>query len=153
MIFKRKHKKTAAQPVFRNTLRSPAVEPPEPTPAPAQVKEKKETPRQNYVPGLGVMQSLLDGSILTRDSFMRALPFGIFLGFIGLIYIANSYYAIRQIRKIDSITNEMKEYQYEYITTKSSLMFHAKPSELARKLEATGIKESVKPPEKIFVNE
>ena len=149
MIFKKnKHKSTVAQP-FRNTLRSPAVEP---VAEPVRKKVSKKIPAIKF-PAFGWLQSLLDGSLLTKEGFTRSLPFGIFLGFLGLLYIANSYYSIRQIRKIDALNNEMKEYRYEYITTKSSLMYHSKPSELARRLEGTGVKESVKPPEKIFVEE
>jgi hypothetical protein len=150
MIFRKKHKVLQEENPRRNTLRSPVLETPQEAPPVAKQKKKRKPLR---IPMLGWVQSMLDGSMLARDSFTRALPFGIFLGVLGLFYIANSYYAIRQIRKIDTLTNDMKEYQYEYITSKSALMFHSKPSEIAKRLEQTGIKESVKPPEKIFIND
>lgn len=131
-----------------NTLRSPQIANDEPA------KKTRRKPSSNKsIPLLSWLQAVLDGSILTRDSFTRTLPFGLFLGLLGLFYIANSYYAIRQIRKIDKLMNEMNEYQYEYITTKSALMYNSKPSELSNRLEESGVKESVKPPEKIFIEE
>lgn len=150
MIFKKKHKVQKEENPHRNTLRSPVVETPQEA-QPAAKEKKKRKPLR--IPMFGWIQSMLDGSVLAKDSFTRTLPFGIFLGVLGLLYIGNSYYAIRQIRKIDTLTNDMKEYQYEYISSKSALMFHSKPSEIAKRLEQTGIKESVKPPEKIFIND
>jgi len=144
----KKQGKEKPETISGNTFRSPQIVADEP----AKKTRRKPSSKKN-IPLLGWLQSILDGSILSRDSFTRTLPFGLFLGLLGLLYIANSYYAIRQIRKIDRLMNEMNEYQYEYITTKSSLMYNSKPSELSNRLENSGIKESVKPPEKIFIEE
>jgi nitrogen regulatory protein PII len=70
---------------------------------------------------------------------------------IALVYIANSYYTEDIARKIDKINRELKELQFEYISTKSEVMHHGKQSELARKLQPTGLKESVEPVKKIII--
>jgi len=42
--------------------------------------------------------------------------------------------------------------RYEYITSRSKLMFESKPSEIVIKLKETGIGESMDPPKKIMVS-
>lgn len=96
------------------------------------------------------VQSVLDGSILTKETVLRLLPFTLFLTFIAVIYIANSYYSEKKIIEIEKVNNEINELRYEYITTKSDLMYYSKQSEIVKKLEEKGIKESVKPPTHIY---
>lgn len=96
-----------------------------------------------------LIKNLLGGSFLAKDSSVRFLPFLLFLTLLGLIYIANIYYAEENIRKIDGINRELKELRYEYISNHTKLMHISKQSELAKKLEFLGIKESTTPPFKI----
>ena len=63
--------------------------------------------------------------------------------------MANGYYAEQTVRKINKVTNELKELKSEYITSKSELMFISKQSEVAKLSVKLGIKESVTPPKKI----
>lgn len=100
-----------------------------------------------------VIKNLLGGSFLAKDSSIRFLPFLLFLTFLGLIYISNIYYAEENIRKIDDLKNELKELRYEYISTHTKLMHISKQSELAKRLEVLGLKESTTPPYKIQAKE
>jgi len=75
-----------------------------------------------------------------------------FLAMLGMLYIANSYFAESTSRNIDEVARELKELQYEYVSTKSELMQAGKQSELARKLQQTGIVESIEPVRKLIVN-
>src|ERR1051325_6831646 len=93
--------------------------------------------------------SLFSGSFLAQQGTLRQLPFIIFLTIIALCYVANGYYAERTVRKINQVTNQLKELKSEYITSKSELMFISKQSEVARSAAKLGIKESVTPPKKI----
>ena len=95
--------------------------------------------------------SVVSGNFLTKDKTVKLLPFFLFLSFMAMGYIANGYYAEEKIRKLNSITNELKELRSEYITIKSDLMFVSKQSEVARASESMGIRESVVPPKKIVV--
>lgn len=98
------------------------------------------------------MHSMLDGTFLTRDNFRRALPFILFLMILGVIYITNIFQVERTKRQIDDLEEEVRELRYEYISSRSKLMFDSKPSKIAVKLEETGIRESIVPPRKIFVS-
>ncbi|MEI6852530.1 MAG: FtsL-like putative cell division protein [Bacteroidota bacterium] len=114
-------------------------------PKPKKVKESR----------LGIsLRTILDGSILTRDAVVRLLPFGIYMAFLIVAYIGNSYYSEKIIRKTSKVRNELKELEYEYISTKSDLMDVSKQSEVAIRLDSlkTGLKESLVPPIKIFEN-
>ena len=97
-------------------------------------------------------RSILDGSILTRDHVTRLIPFGLFLSALIIGYIANSYYAEKTVRKTDKVRKDLKELEFEYITSKSELMQCSKQSDVARRLDSlgTGIEESLSPPFKIF---
>ena len=96
-----------------------------------------------------VIKSLLGGSFLAKDSSVRFLPYLLFLTSLGLIYIANIYYAEENIRKIDDTNRDLKELRYEYISTHTKLMHISKQSELVKRLEFLGLKESTTPPYKI----
>ena len=97
------------------------------------------------------VHSLLDGTFLTRDKFMRAMPFIIFLMILGVIYITNIFHVERTKRQIDDLEEELRELRYEYISSRSKLMYESKPSEIVIKLKDTGIGESLDPPKKIMV--
>ncbi|CAN5141217.1 hypothetical protein BH09BAC5_BH09BAC5_18460 [soil metagenome] len=96
--------------------------------------------------------SVLTGAFLSKERAVRALPFIFFLTFITLLYIANGYYAEGQIRKQNTLTNELKELRSEFIISKSELSDLSKQSEVAKRLESAGVKESVEPPRKITVS-
>lgn len=100
-----------------------------------------------------VVLDVINGNFLTNESSVKQIPFILFLVLVAIIYISNTYYAEKILRKTNSVNNEIKELRSEYITTKSDLMFFSKQSEVARAAEAMkiGIKESVVAPKKIVV--
>jgi hypothetical protein len=97
------------------------------------------------------VHDLLDGSFLTRQRFMKAMPFIIFMMVLGVLYITNIFHVERTKRQIDDLEEQLRELRYEYITSRSKLMFESKPSEIVLKLKDTGISESMEPPKKIIV--
>jgi hypothetical protein len=114
-------------------------------------EEKKERPKTKKQSRLArYFASLFSGSFLAEEKTLRQLPFIFFLTFIALCYVANGYYAERTVRKINQVTNELKELKSEFITSKSQLMFISKQSEVAKLSVKMGIKESVIPPKKIM---
>jgi hypothetical protein len=78
-----------------------------------------------------------------------ALPFVLFLALLGMIYIANRQLAEKNIRDIDKISKEVKELSYDYKTTKAELAFKSTLTEVAKRADTLGIKESMVPPQKI----
>ena len=72
---------------------------------------------------------------------------------LGLFYISNTHYADKTVRRINELQAEVEDLRADYTTTKADLMFASKQSEVARKVSVFGLKESLKPPYKIVVNE
>ncbi len=89
--------------------------------------------------------SLLGGTFLTRERVIRTLPFILYLALLALLYITNSYYAQRDMIAIEKLKKELKELDYNYISTKSELMFISRQSEVSKKAAAIGLKETTVP--------
>jgi hypothetical protein len=96
---------------------------------------------------------VINGNFLTNESAVKQIPFILFLVVVAIIYISNTYYAEKILRKTNTVNNEIKELRSEYITSKSDLMFISKQSEVARAAAnmKIGIKESVVAPKKIVI--
>jgi len=99
------------------------------------------------------LANIFSGSFLSKDVVIKSLPFIFFLTFMGILYIANGYYAERTVRDLYKVGNELKELRSEYITLKSDLNYKSKQSQVAQATEILGIKESTIPPTKIVVDE
>jgi hypothetical protein len=96
------------------------------------------------------IHDLLEGDFLSRRSVTRNIPFLFFLALVALVYIANTYYAEKTFKEIEQTKTELKELRYEYITTKSTLMFESTEVEIAHRAEKLGMKETLIPPYKIY---
>ncbi|MDQ7947649.1 MAG: FtsL-like putative cell division protein [Pedobacter sp.] len=90
--------------------------------------------------------------VVSKEAATDMLPYLIFLCVLGMIYIANSHMAMKNIRNIDQLNKEVKELSWEYKSLKSDLMFKSKMTEVAKKVDTLGIKELIEPPKKIVVN-
>lgn len=73
--------------------------------------------------------------------------------FLGILYIANGYYAEKVVRDLHRTGNDVKELRSEYITIKSDLNYKSKQSQVAQATESIEIYESTTPPTKIVVDE
>ena len=82
---------------------------------------------------------------------MENIPFIIFLAFLAIIYIANSRYAERNIREIQTLQKEVKELNYEYMSLKSELMQSSMQSEVSKKVSESGLRPLTDKPYKIVV--
>lgn len=132
----------------QNTFRKPVVKP--------VIKEKKKfkfkvkAPKISGTNTIGkFLQSIIDGTFLTRDNYVKSIPFLLYIVFVALLYIANTFIAEKTIRTIESTKIELKELRAEYLSLKSEVMFGRNQSIVARKIAPAGIKESVEPPKKI----
>jgi hypothetical protein len=101
----------------------------------------------------GNVKSILEGSFLVREKVIGLLPFLIFLTGIGLLYIFNSNYANRTIISISKTKKQIEEQRFEYINTKSKLMQTTRQTEIAKRLQYSGLKESKTPPRKILIDQ
>lgn len=84
---------------------------------------------------------------------VKYLPKILFVLMLSLIYIGNTHYSEKTIRKINKTHTEVEDIRADYTTLKADLMFASKQSEVARRVKSLGLKESIKPPYKIVVNE
>ncbi|MEM6359213.1 MAG: FtsL-like putative cell division protein [Bacteroidota bacterium] len=82
---------------------------------------------------------------------LKYLPYVLFVTAVGIFYIGNSHYAEKNIRKIDAMKKEIEDLRADYTTLKADYMYASKQSEVAKKVEKLGIKESLRPPEKITI--
>jgi len=84
---------------------------------------------------------------------VQYLPKILFFMAMGIVYISNTHYAEKTVRKINAIQAEVEDLRADYTTLKSDLMFASKQSEVARKVKDYGLKESLTPPYKVVVEE
>lgn len=84
---------------------------------------------------------------------VQYLPKILFVMMLGLLYISNTHYAEKTVRQINTMQTDVEDLRADYTTLKSDLMFASKQSEVARKVRALGLKESLKPPFKIEIEE
>lgn len=96
-------------------------------------------------------KSLVESSSINLESIVRQVPFILFLAFIAMLYISNTYYAEKTVRDINKTKDELKDLRAEYIYTKSELMFSSRQSEVAAMVADQQIKESTVPPQTITV--
>lgn len=103
----------------------------------------------------GAIKDVFDGSVLTRASVTKQLPFILYITFLGVLYIANKYHAEKIVRETMKLQNEVRELRTEKIATQSELMSISKQSEVAKlvKERGLGLEESVEPPRKIILKE
>jgi hypothetical protein len=78
-----------------------------------------------------------------------ALPFVLFLVLLGMLYIGNMHMAEKSVRDIDKTSREVKELSWDYKTSKADLAFKSTLSEVAKRADTLGVKESVQPPQKL----
>lgn len=110
---------------------------------PAAPQEKKEF--------LFIKQFFTQG-VVSKEAATDALPFIVFLCLLGMVYIANSHFAINNVRKIDKLSKEVKELNWDYKSLKADLMFRSKLTEVAKKVDTLGLRELTEPPKKIVIS-
>jgi len=112
----------------------------------------EEKPVKKDIPDNFLTQFLTNGFI-TADTAVKALPFVLYLALLGMVYIGNRHLAEKNIRDIDKISKEVKELSYGYKVTKADLAYKSTLTEVAKRVDTLGLKESLTPPQKITEKE
>ena len=101
----------------------------------------------------GSVWDVFDGSLLTRDTVVRQLPFVLFITFLIILYIGNRYHAEKVIRETMQLQTEVRELRARAISTASELEFISRQSEVAKMVSkrSMGLHEAVDPPIKITI--
>ncbi|MDP1623486.1 MAG: FtsL-like putative cell division protein [Bacteroidales bacterium] len=96
------------------------------------------------------VQEFLGGDYLSKEWVTGNLTYILYVALLAMIYIANTYYTEKKFKAIDRTKNQLKELRYEYITTKSILMFQGRQSMISKRAVMQGLKEVKMPPYKIL---
>jgi len=96
------------------------------------------------------VQEFLGGDYLSKDRVIGNIPFVFYAAFLAIIYIGNTYYAEKTYKDIERTKSELKELRYQYITTKSVLMFQCRQSEISKRAVLYGLQQTTIPPYKIL---
>jgi hypothetical protein len=110
--------------------------------------EEKKTVKKGFK-GRKVFQIFLGGDYLSKEMVSGNLGYILFVGFLAMVYISNTYYTEKLYKTIDRTNRDLKELRYQYITTKADLMFQGRQSEISKKAVELNLKESSVPPFKI----
>ena len=112
----------------------------------------EEKPAQKEIPDNFLTQFLSKGFV-TTDEATRALPFVLYMALIGMIYIGNRHFAEKNIRDIDKLSKEVKELNWDYKVAKAELAFKSTLTEVAKRVDTLGVRESIQPAQKLVVKE
>lgn len=117
--------------------------------------ERSNQPREKSSSGGPALFSGIERRLKLENYFeegfpVQYLPKILFVMLLGLLYISNTHYAEKTVRRIDHAQSEVEDLRADYTTLKSDLMFASKQSEVARKVKTLGLKESLKPPTKVI---
>jgi hypothetical protein len=98
----------------------------------------------------GLRKFILLEFLGTDEIFSRLVYIG-FIGFLALLYIANSHYSEKKIREIQVLQDEIKELRWEYMTLASENRVKAQRSQMADRFAILGLQPSEHPPIKLVV--
>ena len=111
---------------------------------PQQAAKKNKKPKPKRQP------ALMNGLNMTAFYLFNNVHFIFYLAFLGVIYIANSHYAVQTIKEIKEIQAELKKTSWESNSKKSDLMFQSMESNVAEKVHHLGLRELETTPKKII---
>lgn len=94
---------------------------------------------------------IMNGEFLSRDNFVKNLPFVFFLGFLLVVLIGWGYYAETITKREVQLERELSELNSEYFTLGSEYNTQRGRRTVALRLEGTGVEESLISPRKIRV--
>ncbi|MDL2314848.1 hypothetical protein LJC16_01145 [Bacteroidales bacterium OttesenSCG-928-C19] len=128
---------------------------PEPTQEPAAEESlsKKESPAKKSSKSSGGVRSWFDGTILTRKFILKSIPMFFLIFILGITFIANRYVIEKTSLDISKMKNRIDELQMRHTQVNGEYMRSQKITEIARKLDTLGIKESTSQPKKIVIKD
>lgn len=116
-----------------------------------KIQSKEETKSNGGGIFSAVEKKLKLENYLEEGFPVHHLPKMIFVMALSIFYISNTHYAEKTVRKISAMQAEVEDMRADYTTMKSDLMYASKQSEVARKVQHYGLKETLNPPYKVVV--
>lgn len=114
-------------------------------------KEKKKGAKKRESRSGRTFVQIMNGEFLSRDNFVKNLPFVFFLGGLLVVMIGWGYYAETVTKKEVRLEKELGELNSEYFTLGSEFNTMRGRRQIAEKLVGTGVRESLTSPRKIRV--
>jgi hypothetical protein len=111
----------------------------------------EEKPRKEFTEN--VFTQFLSKGFVSTEVATRALPFILYVAFLGMIYIANRHLSEKNLRAIDKLNKEVKELNWDYKSTKAELAYKSTLTEVAKRVDTLGVRVSVEPPQKLTIEE
>jgi len=75
----------------------------------------------------------------------RTLRFLLFLTTIGMFYIWNTHFAVKQVRSMESLQKEVKDLKSKYLMQEASLRAGTRLSEITKAVDTLGLRPLQKP--------
>lgn len=95
--------------------------------------------------------SALNLSQKTTDLVFENFSYLMFVGFLGIVYIANAHFAEKGVRRIQLLQKEIKELKWQYTSIKSETMYKSMQSQIDVSLEPVGLDLENKGPKVILI--
>ncbi|MFN7118639.1 MAG: FtsL-like putative cell division protein [Saprospiraceae bacterium] len=92
-------------------------------------------------------------SYWSSDLILKQLPVILFLGFLGMVYIANAHLAERNVRRIQLMTKDIQELRWQYESIRAEIMYSSKHSEIEEQVRPLGLRTLNGQPKRIVVDE
>ncbi len=89
--------------------------------------------------------------VFSLPVLVNNIRFMSFLSFLAILYITNAHFADRAMIGMNNIQKELKELRWEYMNTKSELMYKSKQTEIKKLVTPLGLEELKQPPKKIII--
>ena len=96
------------------------------------------------------LRSVIDN--LREGRLMQYLPYALYVVMLGVVYIGNRHHIDRVIRDIETTKLQVEELRAEYMNAKADYMYALKRTEIVKRVEKIGLRESPKPPEVIYIS-
>jgi cell division protein FtsL len=111
--------------------------------------ERKTSKAEETIKGIAGGDKLVN--VLDRKNF----PFVLFIVFLGMIFITNTYYATNTLRKIEKTKAQIKELRYDYVSTKRQLIELSRRNKVMERLgyDNKKLKESKVPPFRLEIKQ
>jgi len=94
--------------------------------------------------------AFMNGLNMSAFYLFNNIHFIFYLAFLGVIYIANSHYAVQTIKEIKSIQKDLRAISWESNSKSSDLMYQSMESVVAKKVKKMGLDELETNPKKII---
>ena len=104
---------------------------------------------------LQIFKTIIEGSFFTSKTFIKNIPFILFLAVLALFYITNRNQAEKRLNKINDTKELVRELRASSITIASELMILSMQTNVYDEVKKRNLKliEPTEPPVQIIINQ